>query len=158
MDRRVVMVVATLIGLGGCSGGTAEITVPEGAPSPDEAVDVFVRAAQEARGFRAVGELAAADRSYERMAGVFGTKKGSILRSYPANEVRDRMIFLAACLRPDSFRKLSQIDPRSGKTGTTTVTIELVRGDESRQLSFRVTRGREDRWFVNQIDFTDFLC
>lgn len=158
MDRRVVILGVALAGLVACGGGTSEIEVPEGAASPDEAVEVFVRAAQEAQRFRAAGELTAADRSYERMAGVFGTRRGSIMRSYSSSHVRDRMIVLAACLRPDNFRKLSQLDPRASTAGETTVTVEIVRGEETSTLAFEVVRGREGRWFVTRIDLTDFKC
>ena len=68
------------------------------------------------------------------------------------------MIVLAACLRPGSYRKLSQLDPRASRTGTTTVTVEIQRGEETSTLPFEVVRGREDRWFVKRIDLTDFKC
>ena len=158
MDRRAVILIPTVVGLIGCGGGTSNIEVPEGAASPDQAVEVFMQAAQEAQRFRAAGELSAADRAYERMAGVFGTQRGSIMRSFSSSHVRDRMIVLAACLRPDSYRKLSQLDPRASRAGETTVTVEITRGEEASTLPFEVVRGRENRWFVKRIDLTDFKC
>ncbi len=159
MDERAVVIAGLLLALGGCGGGgSSSLDVPEGAATPDQAVEVFMRSALEANNFKASGELAAADLAYERMAGVFGTEKGSIKRSFPNQEVRDRMVVLTACFRPTAFRKLSQLDPRAGQTGTTTVTVQLVRGSELIRLAFTVVRGRAERWFVERIDLTNFTC
>lgn len=158
MDERAVVTAGLLLALGGCGGGSSSLEVPEGAATPDQAVEVFMRSAQEANNFKTAGELASADQAYERMAGVFGTERGSIKRSFSKEEVHDRMVVLAACLRPTAFRKLSQLDPRAGRTGSTTVSVELTRGDESVTLAFSVIRGRAERWFVERIDLTNFSC
>lgn len=157
-----VVSVASALLLGGCGGGggggTTTINVPEGSVSPDQAVEVFMQSAQQAVNFRAVGELAAADKAYDRMAGVFGTENGSISRSFPAQEVRDRMIVIAACLRPDAYRRLSQLDPDAQRVGSTTVSVELIRGTQKTMLPFKLVLGRGDRWFVTQVDFSTFTC
>jgi hypothetical protein len=152
------VVLLTLLGLSGCAGGTARLEVPEGAASPEEAVEVFLSAAQEAVQARRAGTFTEAERAYERMASVFGTEHGSIQRAYSAQEVRDRMIVLAACLRPSSFRVITQPDPAAWSARRTTVTVELTRGTESAALPFRVVLGRGDRWFIEQIDLSSFAC
>lgn len=155
----LVMLTATLTVMG-CGGGRspAESGVPEGASSPEQAVEVFLQAAQEGTQARERGELGTADRAYTRMAAVFGTEAGSIRRSRSSEEVRNRMIVLSACLRPGAFRIASSGDIQSRGEGRTVVTVELRRGGETSTLPFRTVRGREDRWFIEQIELGSFTC
>lgn len=155
---RWVMMTAALLGLTGCSGGSARPEMPEGAANPEEAVDVFLKSSQDALLARRNGNLSEADRAYERMAAVFGTENGSIFRSHPADDVRSRMIVLAACLRPIGFRILSQFDPQAQRSGRTSVTVELTRGRETMNLPFFVVKGRQERWFIEQIEVSSFSC
>lgn len=156
--HRTVAAVVTLLGLGGCAGGAARLDVPEGAASPEEAVEVFVSAAREAVQARRAGIFTDAERAYERMAAVFGTEQGSIQRALSAQEVRDRMVVLAACLRPTSFRFITQPDAGAWRARRTMVTIELTRETEVVALPFRVVLGRGERWFIEQIDLSSFAC
>lgn len=154
------MMAAALVGLVGCGGGSTSIDGPTGGSSPEQAVEVFLTAAQEgARSIRA-GNMSEADRAYERMAAVFGTEGGSIRRSHPAGEVRDRMIVLAGCLRPDQFRIIGSPDPQARSNKRTTVTVELRRDNRTVNLPFKLVLGRDDRWFIEQIDLTaaSFAC
>ncbi|UCC48406.1 MAG: hypothetical protein JSV41_13240 [Gemmatimonadota bacterium] len=156
--HRTAVAVVTMLGLSGCAGGRARLEIPEGAASPEEAVEVFLSAAREAVQARRGGAFTDAERAYERMAAVFGTEQGSIQRAYSAQEVRDRMVVLAACLRPVSFRFITQPDPGVWRTRRTTVTIELTRATEMAALPFRVVLGRGERWFIEQIDLSSFAC
>lgn len=158
MVERGVIAAAVLLAAGGCGGGSARFEVPEGATSPEQAVEVFLSAAQEAQQARAAGEFARADRAYERMAAVFGTEKGSMRRSHPAGEVRDRMIVLSACLRPTTFRVIAQSDSQARGAGRTPVTVDLMRGSQGVNLPFSVVLGRGQRWYIEQIDFSSFSC
>jgi hypothetical protein len=104
--------------------------------------------------------MSEADRAYERMAAVFGTEAGSIRRSHPAGEVRDRMIVLAGCLRPDQFRLVGSPDPQAWSNKRTTVTVELKRSGQTLNLPFKLVLGRGERWFIEQIDLaaSSFSC
>jgi hypothetical protein len=161
VDKAVILTGA-LMALSGCGGGggggSSNLNVPEGALSPDQAVETFMLAVQEAQRSRATGELTDADLAYQRMAAVFGTESGSIRRSYSSEEVRNRMIVLAACLRPTEFRRLSSIDPEAGRKGWTLISVQINRGGELMTLPFRVVLGRGDRWFIEQIDLSNFIC
>ena len=154
--------VVTTVALGaliGCAGRSAGIEGPTGGSSPEKAVEAFLVASQEAVRAQRAGEVTQADRAYERMAAVFGTESGSISRAYPADEVRSRMIVLSSCLRPDNFRVTSGPDPRALASGRTTVTVELQRGTDTMTIPFRLVRGRDDRWFIEQIDLAStFSC
>lgn len=153
------MIVGTIglwVGCGG--GGRTDPGLPEGASSPDGAVEAFLSAAKEAHEARARGELGQADRAYDRMAAVFGTESGTIRRSRSSEEVRSRMIVLSACLRPSSFRIVSGGDVDSRMEGRVVVTVELRRADQVHTLPFRVVRGSGDRWFIEQIELGSFAC
>jgi hypothetical protein len=150
---RVAVLAAVLVGLGGCGGGggTSSIDMPAGAASPEEAVETFLNAANEAQEAKAAGEFERVRVSYERMAAVFGTDQGSISRSYPEQEVRDRMIVLAACIRPVSFRIVSSPDFSARDRGEMLVTAEIARTPTNVTLPFRVILARDDRWYIEQI-------
>lgn len=161
MGKRV-MTAVLLLGLAACGGrsGQTNIDTVTGAASPEGSVESFLTAAREAQEAKAVGEFTQADRAYERMAAVFGTRSGSILGTYPAREVHDRMVILAACLRPTSYRIVSQPDPAAWENKETVVTAEVMRDVEPLTLPFRVVLGRGERWFVQQIQFnlSSFTC
>jgi hypothetical protein len=82
---------------------------------------------------------------------VFGTEHGSISRAYPEQEVRDRMIVLAACIRPVTFRIRSQPDFSARDRGETLVTAEIARTPTNVTLPFRVVIATDDRWYIEQI-------
>ena len=97
--------------------------------------------------------------SIEGPTSVFGTEAGSISRAYSSAEVRNRMIVLSSCLRPDAFQVISPTDSEAWRSGRTTVTVELNRRSERLTLPFVTVLGRGDRWFIEQIDFTtSFSC
>jgi hypothetical protein len=133
-------------------------TGPEGESSPETAVETFLFGAKEANDARGAGEFTVADRAYERMAGVFGTENGSISRSQPAEEVRNRMLVLSACLRPIEFTIVSHSDPDAWQKKQTVVTVNLARDVGGSTLPFTVTLGRGDRWYVERIDLSSFAC
>ncbi len=160
-ERLVVgLVLAAVAGCGGGrAGGSAGAEVPEGASSPETAVENFLSAAKEAYETRRAGEFPAADRAYARMAAVFGTEHGSIRRSFPGEEVRSRMIVLSTCLRPVQYTIISRPDPDAWRNEATTVTVDLDRPEAgTSSLPFSVVLGRDDRWFIERIDLTDFAC
>ena len=95
---------------------------------------------------RAAGEYTAADRAYERMASVFGTEEGSVLRTMSGEEVRSRMLVLAACIRPMRFRIITQPDAQAWRTKTTVVTVEVTRPQDTVNLPFRLVLGRGDQF------------
>ena len=132
--------------------------LPEGAASPEQAVETFLDAVTESQRAKAAGEFTEADEAYERMASVFGTEKGSISRSFSAEEVRNRMLVLAACFRPTAYRIITQPDPRAWQAKQTTVTVELRRGRETLTLPFRVILGKDERWFIEQIEVSNMTC
>jgi len=159
---RVAVLVGILAGVIGCGGGgpapTATPTV--GASSPEEAIELFLAGARDAQNAKAAGEHGAAGRAYDQMAGVFGTQQGSITRSYPAQEVRDRMVVLAACLRPESFRIVTQPDPDAARRKQTVISVQLRRDGGQLSLPFNCVLGRGDRWYIEQIQLSgsSFTC
>jgi hypothetical protein len=144
--------------LAGCAGGGGSLDTPEGAVTPEEAVETFMTAAQTAKRARDRGALTEADQAYDRMAAVFGTESGSIRRSRSAEDVRSRMIVLSACLRPASFRIVSRGDVQARGRDRVVVTVELTRERRTHTLPFRVIRGRGDQWFIEQIELGSFSC
>lgn len=144
----------------GCSGGGRSISpeIREGSASPEQAVETFLSAATEAQRARTAGEFTTADRAYERMAGVFGTEEGSVYRTLSAEEVRSRMLVLAACIRPSTFRIITQPDPQAWRNRTTVVTVEVTRPQGTINLPFRLVLGRGDQWFIGQIDVSNLTC
>ncbi|UCC82368.1 MAG: hypothetical protein JSW46_15480 [Gemmatimonadota bacterium] len=153
---RVAVLAAVLVGLVGCGGGgsTSSLDVPVGAATPEEAVEAFLSAAKQAQEAKAAGEFEQVRVAYQRMAAVFGTDQGSISRAYPEQEVTDRMIVLAACLRPVSFRITSQPDFSARERGESLVTAEIARTPTNVTLPFRVVLARDDHWYIEQIILT----
>ncbi len=163
VERTAVAAVAVLFGLVGCGGSGGGRTaagpeVPEGGSSPEQTVEAFLDAVIAAQASKAAGELTDADRAYERMAAVFGTDEGSIRRSFDADEVHNRMLVLAACLRPASYRIITQPNPDAWRAKQTTVTVDLVRGADTLTLPFRLVLGRGERWFIEQIEISQISC
>jgi hypothetical protein len=157
---RVAVTAAVMLVLSGCSGGGKSISpdIREGAASPEQAVEVFLSAATEAQRARTAGEYTVADRAYERMAGVFGTEEGSIHRSMSVEEVRSRMLVLAACIRPTTFRIITQPDPQAWRAKSTSVTVEVTRPQGAVNLPFRLVLGRGEQWYIVQIDVSNLTC
>lgn len=159
IDRVAVIAAAAWL-LSGCSGGGRSISpdIREGAASPEQAVESFLAGATEAQRARAAGEYTAADRAYERMASVFGTEEGSVIRTMSAEEVRSRMLVLAACIRPTTFRIITQPDAQAWRNKTTVVTVEVTRPQGTINLPFRLVLGRGDQWYIQQIDVSNVTC
>ena len=157
---RVAVTAAVMLTFSGCSGGGRSISpdIREGAASPEQAVEVFLSAATEAQRAKSAGEYTVADRAYERMAAVFGTEEGSIHRSMSAEEMRSRMLVLAACIRPTTFRIISQPDPQAWQTKRTVVTVEVTRPQGPINLPFRLVLGRGEQWYILQIDVSNLTC
>ncbi|UCC73138.1 MAG: hypothetical protein JSV86_00815 [Gemmatimonadota bacterium] len=158
---RVAVLAAVLVGLGGCGGGgTSSLDVPVGAATPEEAVETFLNAAKEAQEAKDAGQFEQSRRAYARMAAVFGSEEGSISKAYPEQEVRDRMIVLAACFRPVNFRITSQPDLMARERGETVVTADIARAPENVTLPFTVVRARDDRWYIVQVHLSlqTFTC
>ncbi len=153
-------VVLGLCGCGGGGGGSSNIPMTEGASSPEAAVEIFLSSAGEAQQAKLAGDLPRARDGYERMGAVFGTEDGSIFHSYANDEVMDRMIVLAACLRPIAYRIISRPDPDAWRRKETLVTAELSRDGVTLSLPFRTVLGPDDRWFVEQIHLEtgSFAC
>jgi hypothetical protein len=160
----VAVLAAVLVGLGGCGGGAgggpSSIETPVGAATPEEAVESFLNAAKEAQEAKEAGEFERVRVAYQRMAAVFGTRAGSISKAYPEQEVTDRMIVLAACIRPVSFRITSQPDFSARDRGEMVVTAEIARLPENVTLPFRVVLAGDDRWYIEQIilSLQNFEC
>jgi hypothetical protein len=156
-----VAAAALVLAVAGCGGAGAapeRTGIPEGGSSPEQTVETFLEAAREAQTAKAAGEFTRADRAYERMAAVFGTENGSIWRSFSREEVRGRMLVLAACLRPNAYRIVSQPDPGARRSGRTIVTSEVARGDDTVTLPFSLVLGRGERWFIERIDVAAITC
>jgi hypothetical protein len=152
---RVVVMAAVLVGLSGCGGGGSSfIDLPMGAATPEEAVETFLNAAKEAQEAKAAGEFERVRVAYQRMAAVFGTDEGSISKAYREQEVTDRMIVLAACLRPVSFRIISQPDFSARDRGETIVTAEIARTPANVSLPFRTVLAKDGRWYIEQINLS----
>ena len=112
----------------------------------------FLGSATEAQKARRSGQMTLAEQHYERMALVFGTERGSILRGEDRAIVRDRMIALAGLLDPQAFRVQPNVDARSRETGRTTIAVDLTYRGTQRVIPFIVIRGRDNRWFIERID------
>lgn len=124
----------------------------EGATSPEQAVERFLGSATEAQKARRSGQMTLAEQHYERMALVFGTERGSILRQEDRAVVRDRMIALAGLLDPQGFDVQPNVDARSQEMGRTTIAVQLTYRGTQRIIPFILIRGRENRWFIERID------
>lgn len=148
------MAAAVIWGCGG--GGRLPGPEMEGGRSPEDAVERFLSAAADALRARRAGQLTLADQHYRRMAFYFGTEEGSILRYEAARMAEDRMIALAGILDSRAFR----VHPPTGELETapsqsvqrTTVTVEVSQRDGVKLVPFTVIRGRQGRWYIEQID------
>lgn len=146
---------AVAIGVVGwaCGGPASGPTPsPEGAPTPEQAVERFLSAAMDAQRARRSGQLTLAEQHYDQMASVFGTEKGSILRREDRKAVRDRMISLAGLVDPQGFRVQPGVDARARETGRTTITVELTHQRTVKVVPFTVIRGRHGLWYIERID------
>lgn len=138
-------------GAGGGGGGRLPGAEPEGGSTPEDAVTRFLNAAGNALRARRAGQLTLSDQHYRTMAFYFGTEEGSILRYEDAKAAQDRMIVLAGILAPAAFRvRPPAVEPAG--TQRTTVTVEITHPDGVKLVPFTVIRGRQGRWYIEQID------
>lgn len=138
--RRHGGVLVALLFLAGCaSGGSpARSGAVYGAQTPENAVRGFLDGVN--------------NRDYRRMGELFGTKDGPAERRFGVADIEQRMVFLGALLRHDSYQlrqaDLAQLGPDrvrflAAMTGTRKgdVTVAIV-----------TVPTRDNRWFVEQLN------
>lgn len=114
--------------------------VPEagpGAPAPSAAVERYLRLANE--------------RSYAEMAWVFGTREGPYARQVPPRDA-ELLMALHSCLLRHERSAIRDERPVPGTTGeAVNYSVLLTREGWEGSVPFRVVRGPEGRWFVEDV-------
>jgi hypothetical protein len=129
-------IVAGLFLLAACSSATRGTNGSlTGAASPQLAVDQFLGAVHA--------------RDLQAMSTVFGTSNGPARETMDRTELEKREVILTCYFTNDSYRVLGE---RSGTGGHREVSVELKKGNITRQTTFYAIRGPGDRWYVDNID------
>jgi hypothetical protein len=131
-------IVAGLFLLAACSRATQSGSVNgqlTGGATPQLAVEQFLQAVKA--------------RDLQAMSTVFGTNNGPARETMDRTELEKREIILACYFNNDSYRILSE---RSGQGGHRELSVELKKGNLTRQSTFYAIRGPGDRWYVDNMD------
>jgi hypothetical protein len=131
-------IVAGLFFLAACSSASqrgstnGELT---GGATPQLAVEQFLRAVNA--------------RDLQAMSTVFGTNKGAARETMDRNELEKREVILACYYNSDTHRILGE---QPGRSGHRDISVELKRGNLTRQSTFYTIKGPGDRWYVDNMD------
>ena len=131
-------IVAGLLLLAACSSATqrgsnnGQVT---GAASPQLAVDQFLGAVKA--------------RDLQAMSTVFGTNNGPARETMDRTELEKREVILTCYFTNDSYRTLGE---RSGSGDHREISVELKKGNLTRQTTFYAIRGPGGRWYVDNMD------
>jgi hypothetical protein len=129
-------IVAGLFLVAACSSATRGTNGSlTGAASPQLAVDQFLGAVRA--------------RDLQAMSTVFGTSNGPARETMDRGELEKREVIMTCYFTNDSYRILGE---RSGLGGHREVSVELKKGNITRQTTFYAVRGPGDRWYVDNID------
>jgi len=88
-------------------------------------------------------------RDLQAMSTVFGTSNGPARETMDRTELEKREVILTCYFTNDSYRVLGE---RSGTGGHREVSVELKKGNITRQTTFYAIRGPGDRWYVDNMD------
>jgi hypothetical protein len=97
------------------------------------------------RGFLA----AAKQQDLQAMSAYFGDQEGVARDRIPRDALEKREIIMAMCLRHDSY---DIIGDAPGMNGARMLAVNLVRGSQSKAVTFEVVPTAERRWFVRSFD------
>ena len=129
-------IVAGLLLLAACSSATrgtnGQLT---GAASPQLAVDQFLGAVRA--------------RDLQAMSTVFGTNNGPARETMDRTELEKREVILTCYFTNDSYRIVGE---RSGLGGHREISVELKKGNLTRQTTFYAIQGPGNRWYVDNMD------
>jgi hypothetical protein len=114
---------------GGSSAGAI------GGASPAEAVTMMLAAAK-AEDLQAVGA-------------VWGDTDGLTRDKWPRSDFEMRAFYVVKCLRNDRFQILSEGPAANGRRVDV---VQIVKGAVSAQTNFRMVKGKNDRWLVENVE------
>ena len=112
--------------------GTAGLV---GGATPSEAVAMMLAAAK-AEDLQAVGA-------------VWGDTEGLSREKWPRSEFEMRAFYVVKCLRNDRYQILSEGTAANGRR---LATVQIVKGTNNLQTNFRLVKGKNDRWLVENAD------
>jgi hypothetical protein len=106
-----------------------------GGATPAEAVAMMLAAAK-AEDLQAVGA-------------VWGDTDGLSREKWPRSEFEMRAFYVVKCLRNDRYQILSEGNAANGRR---LATVQIVKGTNNLQTNFRMVKGKNDRWLVENAD------
>ena len=106
-----------------------------GGATPTEAVTMMLSAAK-AEDLQAVGA-------------VWGDTEGLTREKWPRSEFEMRAFYVVKCLRNDRYQILSEGTAANGRR---VASVQIVKGPVTAQTNFRLVKGKNDRWLVEQAE------
>jgi hypothetical protein len=131
-------IVACIALLSACSSATQRSSSGGGATG---AVTAQLAVEQFLRGAKAT--------DIQAMSNVFGTKNGPARETMDHTELEKRQVILACFFTHDSYRILGETP---GMGGHRDIRVELKKGNVTRQPTFYVIQGPDQRWYVSNMD------
>lgn len=131
--------IALLLMLAACGGRLPPPAGGPGGPTPREALDRF---------------LAAADaRRYLDMAWIFGTKDGPYAQAVEPS-IAERQMYLFACLVRGMEREVTSEQPIAGSVGSeVSFAVRLQGGGQTATVPVVAVRGPGGRWFIQEFHY-----
>jgi hypothetical protein len=135
--RRIALLVPTLVLLlGACGGGARPASTP-GGMAPADAVERFMRAAEQ--------------KQYNAMGWLFGTPRGSVMERDKQPEVEQRMYAIASILEHERFAVRDQSPVPGSATGEMGLTVAVTNHGRTIDVPFTTVKDGAGRWFVEKI-------
>jgi hypothetical protein len=120
-----------------CACASSAPALREPGLAPTMTIERFLRAANQ--------------NDLDTMAALFGTREGSVARSWSRKEIDDRMFLLASLLRHSDYTiSAEQIVP-GRRDVATQYTVSLVLQQGPVQVPFTMVRFGSDQWIIEQI-------
>lgn len=139
------ILVLALLTVSACSRGATTSPVPSGsarasAQTPG-ATDARLAVEQFLNAVRA--------QDIQAMSVNFGTSRGPARDNISRDELEKRLIILQCYFNHDKFRILGE---NPGEGGHRIVSVQLIRGSQTRNPRFYTIRGPSERWYVDNME------
>jgi hypothetical protein len=135
--RRIALLVPALALLLGACGGHPRPASSPGGMAPADAVERFMRAAEQ--------------KQYNAMGWLFGTPHGSVMERDRQPEVEQRMYAIASILEHERFAIRDQSPVPGSATGEMGLTVQVTNRGRSTDVPFTTVRGPDGRWYVEKV-------
>lgn len=140
-----------LIGLGVlllAAGCQRQVTVSSPTPTPSTGAAGTVGGATTTEAIAMMLAAAKAE-DLQAVGAVWGDTDGLTREKWPRSEFEMRAFYVVKCLRNDRYQILNETGAANGRR---VASVQITKGTISAPTNFRLVKGKNDRWLVEQAD------